>query len=64
MAELSEEALAANIRSIFEAEGMILAIDEGILVEEATAAPSPVPVAALAEALAEAAPENVPSQQD
>ena len=65
MAELSEEALAAAIRSIFEAEGLILAIDEGILVEEATAAPaaapSPAPVAALPAA---AAPENVPSRQD
>ena len=63
MAELSQEALAAALRSIFEAEGLLIAIDEGILVEEATAAPAAAPSAAPAAALA-AALENVPSQQD
>ena len=63
MAELSQEALAAALCSIFEAEGLLISIDEGILVEEATAAPAAVPSAAPAAALA-AAPENVPSHQD
>ena len=67
MAELSQEALAAALRSIFEAEGLPIAIDEAILVEEATAAPAAAPPAAPAAALAAApaaALENVPSQQD
>ena len=67
MAELSQEALAAALHSIFEAKGLLIAIDEGILVEEATAAPAAAPSAAPAAALAAApaaALENVPSQQD
>ena len=59
MAELSQEALAAAFRSIFEAEGLLIAIDEGILVEEATAAPAAAPSAAPAAALA-AAPAAAP----
>ena len=60
MAELSQEALAAALRSIIEGKGLLIAIDECILVEEATAAPaaapSVAPAAALAAALAAAAP--------
>ena len=60
IAELSQEELTATLRSIFEAEGLndqnvIISINDGIFIEEATAAPA----AALA-----AAPENVPSHQN
>ena len=59
MVELSQEELPAALRSIYKVEGLsnpnvLIAIDEGVLIKEATAAPA----AALA-----AAPENVPSQQ-
>ena len=40
MAEMSEEALAVAIRCIFEEQALVLTIDEGILVEEATEAPA------------------------
>ena len=67
MADLSQEALAAALRSIFEEQGLIFVFDEGILVEEATAAPaaapSPAPAATLAAAPAPA-PEHVLSRQD
>ena len=60
MAEFSQEELAAALRSIFKAEGLndqnvLISIDEGVLIEEAMAAPSAAPAAA---------PDNVPSQQN
>ena len=68
MAEFSQEELAAALRSIFEAEGLndqnvLIAIDEGVLIEEATAAPVAAPSAAPASAPVAgpaAAPEMYP----
>ena len=62
MTEFSQEELAAILRIIFETEGLndqnvLIEIDEGVLIEEATAAPVSAPAAAPA-----AAPENVPSE--
>ena len=67
MAQFSQEESAAALRSIFETEGLLIAIDEGVLVEEATVAPAAAPSAAPAAVPAvapAAAPKNVPRQQD
>ena len=72
MEEFSQEELAAALRSIFDVEGLndqnvLIVINEGVLIEEATAAPAAAPSVAPAAAPAvapAAASENVPSQQN